>query len=389
MRLLLKLLAFLALCAVALLAAVFIGPDGGFFPIAVLAAFLLCSAVCTGIGALRLSCGVWMQRQIFLRGETTESTLHLHNRSPFPLVCVAVTACVLQPGGKTQRVSQVLTFAPGQSRRVPLPVSLAHVGPSRVALERLSVQDFSGLFRFPVRKKQAALDALTVPRLDAAALASSFRWRDGESLAHAAKIGRESDLFDGTRPYANGDPLHGIHWKLTAHTGHLMSRTHERSLQRSFAVAVDLFTQGTTPAEFDRLTEEPLGLAQRALESGLDTAIFYADKEGTHICRPTSKADLETLGKKWAGGSGPAAAGWLDAALSGGGRLFLCTAKLTDGLVHTLLRQTGAEPCLLWITDASPEDAARQLMPLTRAGIACRTLPLMEKHSSAFAGGQP
>lgn len=380
MRLLSKLLLLFVLFAISLLPALFIGPVGGFFPAALLAALFLCSAVCALTGALRLQCSICLRGQVFVRGTATEAVFTLKNRSPLPLPRVTATAAVIQPGGETQRFTRTLTFAPGQTQRFTLPVAFAHVGRCRIRLEKLGAEDLSGLFTFSLRG-HAALETVIAPRLETTGTAARRQRQDEDSAAIPS--GLPTGNYDGVRQYAPGDPLHGIHWKLTAHTGAFISRAYEQSSRRGFTIIADLAPQAGTPAEYDRLAEEPLRAALTALESGLDVTVFYAGAAGPCRIHPAGRGDLETLGRHWAAAADHPTRGDLSAALSGAqaGGLLLCTARLTDTLVRDLLarQKAGAQPALLWVTGTAPSDTAARISPLVQAGVDCRVLPPVDR----------
>lgn len=376
MRLPYKLLLLFVLVAIALLPALVMRPIGGFFPAALLVSLLLCSAVCALAGALRMKCSVCLRGRALVRGAAAEGVFTLKNRSPLPLPCVTVTAEVIQPGCEAQRFTQTLTFAPGQTRQFTLPVACAHVGLCRIRLERFTVRDISGLFNFSMHG-HATLETVVAPRLDTAG-APAYHRQEGDSAV--SQSGIPSGNYDGVRQYAAGDPLHGIHWKLTAHTGAFMSRMYERSTRRGMVIAADLAPQAGTPAEFDRLAEEPLRAALTALESGLEVTVLYTGSDGPRLCHPAGRQDLEALGRHWAAAADHPAADDLPAALSGtqADGILLCTARLTDALIRELLawRQAGAQPALLWVTDTAPFDTDARLTPLVQAGMNCRVLSM-------------
>jgi uncharacterized protein (DUF58 family) len=98
------------------------------------------------------------------------------------------------------------------------------------------------------------------------------------SPAPAARLFEDREHFAGVRDYEPGDPMHHVHWRLSAHTGRLQTKRFEptRSAEVLFALDVSLgepFWYGVNPDA----AEEAIGwasyLARQALHAGWRTGL--------------------------------------------------------------------------------------------------------------------
>lgn len=377
MRHLLKILLFAAFCAAALFPALFIESVDGFLPSAVLASVLFCGFFCGAVGMARLRGSVKLRGTAFVRGTAGQAVCTVQNRSVFPLPRVTATFAVVQPDGNTKRTALVFALAPGQTEHLTLSVPFPHVGHCCVRLEKLTVQDLTGLFTL-WKKGSVSPDIPVAPYLRAwDSLPVHGREREEYGGAETNAPRALEGNYTGVRTYENGDPLHGIHWKLTAHTGAFMSRVYEQSARETLCIAADLTRQADTAAEFDLLVEEPLNAALAALQEGLRVTIRYTGTSGLCSFSPEGGRDILALGELWAtlrGQVSPDARADLLASLFRGQTgVFLCTASFSPALVQSLLglRRNGANAALLWVTDSAPADVSARFDPLFSAGVDC------------------
>ncbi len=104
--------------------------------------------------------------------------------------------------------------------------------------------------------------------------------------APAARLFEDREHFAGVRDYERGDPMHHVHWKLTAHSGQLVTKRYEptRSAEVLFAVDVahgEPFWYAVDPPT----AEETIGwtsfLARQAMAAGWRTGLVA----NTHLRR--------------------------------------------------------------------------------------------------------
>jgi uncharacterized protein (DUF58 family) len=106
------------------------------------------------------------------------------------------------------------------------------------------------------------------------------------SPAAAARLFEDREHFAGVRDYEPGDPMHHVHWRLSAHAGKLQTKRYEptRSAEVLFAVDVahgEPFWWGVDPDT----AEEAIGwasyLARQAIRAGWRTGLVA----NTHLRR--------------------------------------------------------------------------------------------------------
>ena len=56
----------------------------------------------------------------------------------------------------------------------------------------------------------------------------------------AARLFEDSEHFAGVRDYEPGDPMHHVHWRLSAHAGRLQTKTYEPTRSAEVLFALDL-----------------------------------------------------------------------------------------------------------------------------------------------------
>jgi uncharacterized protein (DUF58 family) len=91
--------------------------------------------------------------------------------------------------------------------------------------------------------------------------------------ARAARLFEDREHFAGVRDYEPGDPMHHVHWRLSAHTGRLQTKRYDPTRSAEVLFAIDLsrgepFWTSVDPS----LAEETIGwasyLARQAIHAG-------------------------------------------------------------------------------------------------------------------------
>jgi uncharacterized protein (DUF58 family) len=106
------------------------------------------------------------------------------------------------------------------------------------------------------------------------------------SPAAAARLFEDREHFAGVREYEPGDPMHHVHWRVSAHAGRLQTKRFEPTRSAEVLFALDLsngepFWHGVDPP----LAEETIGwasyLARQAIHAGWRTGMVA----NTHLRR--------------------------------------------------------------------------------------------------------
>ena len=207
-----------------------------------------------------------------MRGETVSLRVGIYNDKPYPFTRMRVEVACADPA---QRIALALDLAPRRDKQFDLALRLPYCGVYQVGMTRLSVCDCFGLLplRFDLRNlpyyRMAELTVLPEltplppPRqasFDAAAFA-----RGGVSDA--------GDSFAMVRPYAPGDPLRSVHWKLSARRGEPLVRQYDVPEERTCCIAVDARplpgAEGEDALRYaDAAASCALALADQALRAG-------------------------------------------------------------------------------------------------------------------------
>ena len=180
-------------------------------------------------------------------GEPVTLTVRISNRKRLPLFIVRLG--IWLPSGLMPNDGTPMTTIRGFQRKVSVPgrseVTLEL--PVRVGqrgeywLERVEVQltdpfDMNSISRD--MKPEADLVVMPEPRIP---IPVEVRRRlPFGSPARAHRIFEARERFAGVRPYAPGDPLNRIHWKLTGHSGGLQTKLFEPTRNADVLFALDL-----------------------------------------------------------------------------------------------------------------------------------------------------
>lgn len=212
------------------------------------------------------------ERAVAVRGETVSLRVGIYNDKPYPFTRMRVEVACADPA---QWIELALDLAPRRDKQFDLALRLPYCGVYQVGMTRLSVCDCFGLLplRFDLRNlpyyRMAELTVLPEltplppPRqasFDAAAFA-----RGGVSDA--------GDSFAMVRPYAPGDPLRSVHWKLSARRGEPLVRQYDVPEERTCCIAVDARplpgAEGEDALRYaDAAASCALALADQALRAG-------------------------------------------------------------------------------------------------------------------------
>ena len=99
------------------------------------------------------------------------------------------------------------------------------------------------------------------------------RWLPFGAPMPAARLFEDSEHFAGVRDYEPGDPMHHVHWRLSAHAGTLQTKTYEPTRSAEVLFALDLSDGEPFWERADAgIAEETIGmasyLARQAIHAG-------------------------------------------------------------------------------------------------------------------------
>lgn len=213
----------------------------------------------------------------------------------------------LPPPGRVQCVLCVRNALTGEETPFTLPLrqgraqwqlTAAHCGQLRITLREVLLWDSCGLLA--LRARCSAAQQITVlPDTFPVELPPELLQAPQEDASAASSRGDDPTELFALRDYAPGDPLHGIHWKLSAKTGRLLYRQSGQTEQRSLTLYWD---PCGSPRQIDALGEAIFSVGQALTESGVPYTLAWTEAHA--LCqREISGGGPELLTELLAAGS--------------------------------------------------------------------------------------
>lgn len=245
------------------------------------------------------------------RGELLKTKITIENKGPLPLSRILVELHWKVPGDREVRVRKWLCGIGMNKREEFFPeIRSMHCGPASLALAKVRVYDYLGVFSLPAGRRESAdiciLPVVTsIPSAVETAYSQVLQGSGGE---------REGDML--LRDFQPGDSLHRVYWKMMAKGGELQVRDFERSS------SVSLFLHYS--AEFYERAEE----WDRYLDRAASLLCFFAEE-----CRLAMQVSVEAV---WRQGDA-----FFRCVLQDGGAIqaWLCTLLREEAVGTVLLEE--------------------------------------------------
>ncbi|MEN6460394.1 MAG: DUF58 domain-containing protein [Syntrophomonas sp.] len=299
------------------------------------------------------------------RGEKVNVILKIVNGSF--LICPKARANLYVSdffGGDDYVLPAVFTMRAQSESEFSLAIKMNHVGMYSAGVKTLQIYDMLGIFSTTIPGSRE----FSVTVLPKTLLSDEIEFKDKMlSESHNARNSTVSDGFDytGVREYALGDSIKRIHWKLSAHSNNYMTKITETSNKNDLAVVIDLLTSGiehdVLPGIYDCIVETGVSLIKQAMNRDIEYSMLFVGKN-REIARviPKGRQDYENLVRMLpafytdSDADVPDGADILENESRLGNRsanIILCTAKITDHLVHELIniKQQKRNPMLYYI----------------------------------------
>lgn len=288
----------------------------------------------------------------------------------------------------------VFSMAAGGVSDFSFDIRMDHIGEYRAGIKSMELYDFLGLFKFPL----GISEELTVAVLPRRREDMDFNLAE-QSVAESMdqRNAMVSDGFDysGVREYAMGDSMKRIHWKLSAHSPHYMTKLMETSMRNDLAILMDpvspIVDRETLACLYDCLVESTLSLVHSAAGQEADYSVYFYSKDNTvrgmvpktqederKLIRDMAVISPESRGEE---SDGP---GLIrrEAMISGGSsNMIMVTTCLYEELINALIdvRQQGRNINLVYIIrhDADSREREELLLPLNALNeydITCRVV---------------
>ena len=228
----------------------------------------------------RVTVDAWFEPARAFIGEPTFLAIRVENAKPrrLPIVRISVRLPdgldqVPDPEPTTFHGHRVRTQVEGGAETVlRFPVHPQHRG--EFWLDRVDVELSDPFDLAPVRREIAVERPLLVmPSPRGGVPLRMRRWLPFGAPMPAAQLFEDSEHFAGVRDYEPGDPMHHVHWRLSAHAGALQTKTYEPTRSAEVVFALDLSDGEPFWERADAgVAEESIGmasyLARQAIHAG-------------------------------------------------------------------------------------------------------------------------
>lgn len=259
------------------------------------------------------------------KGGVINMNILLHNNSFLPAPFVGISFLDADNLFLQEKIEGTLSFAPRETKSITVRYYALRRGVADLGLKKLVVKDYLGLFSFSLLKgldEHEYMGRITIlPKISAMKPSSKIMHEsDGRerTMGEAEMISEGTNFFPGEpghefREYQAGDPLHKVHWKLSAKTDRLMVRKNEGSGTSKLCFILDPFLLSGTEdqkkkrppiientEEKDRDAEEKLletllSVANMVIRLGRCAEIWLYNQEQWQARTISQKKDLNDL----------------------------------------------------------------------------------------------
>lgn len=154
-------------------------------------------------------------------------------------------------------------------------------------LEQVTVEIADEFELAPVRREiEVERPLLVMPGPRAGVPLRMRRWLPFGSPVPAARLYEDREHFAGVRDYEPGDPMHHVHWRLSAHAGGLQTKTYEPTRSAEVLFALDLADgEPFWEAADAEAAEETIGLASYLARQAIHAGWRAGLVANTHLRR--------------------------------------------------------------------------------------------------------
>lgn len=215
------------------------------------------------------------------RGTACHLWLTVTNQTSFPLLLLSLT--FMEQDSRNQQEVAV-TLNAKESRQYEIPFVMECCGIKRICLQQGWFQDYMGWFQFPFLKSLEECSVTVYPKeqVKLPTLKAVMQGQDTQDEAESMKRGQEKDQFLGVRPYATGDSLKHIHWKMSAKQDDLYVREYSEDIRAMYLILIDADAlKSFSVDEQEHAYDDIMTLGCSLLEEGCShyIAIIYEERQ--------------------------------------------------------------------------------------------------------------
>ena len=332
-----------------LLPAVFVNGIGGYLPFFVLLLCGILSFIQLLLVKGRIRYGISSGQELLTRGDAVPFGVDISNGSFLPVVHMRAEFYIAgRAGTDLHEYPLQITLPPKQKKHFSLSADFPHIGSYEAGFRRMVIHDLFDNFQAVGKSNERRpLDIHPkVYRLDRLPISTNSEVENSRATTASPLSGME---YSGVREYAYGDPMKRIQWKLSAHSGSMMTKLMESYTNTGLTIMMDFRVNGKFREEsrlsmLDGIVEIAASVGQYALQSGLDYIMMYTDEDGgAKPCTPASFYELRQWLKDFRllPESSQPASDFIEESSRGMNQqsnLVYCTGSLTDSAVTALTR---------------------------------------------------
>ena len=327
--------------------AVFVNRIGGYLPVITLFFCGLVSFLQLLLTKDKIRYGIASGQELLNRGDAVPFSILIENRSFLPVVNMQAEFYIAAGDGGDFHLYQLqITLPPHQKKRFRLNANFPHIGAYEAGFRKMVLHDLFDNFRAvsSVGKRKKMEIHPNLYKMERLPISTTSVVENSHAMTASPLSGME---YTGVREYAYGDPMKTIQWKLSAHSGGLMTKLMESYTNTGLAIMMDFripehYPENTRLDLLDGIVETAASVGRYAQRNGLDYVLMYTDPEETaKSCTPSSFQEL----RPWIPDFRLQGKGTEDAAefirrstrgLNQQSNLVYCTASLPDSAVTTL-----------------------------------------------------
>ena len=310
------------------------------------------------------------------RGQSVPLTMNICNDSW--LICPRAVAFIYISdvlGGTDTVTPAAFTMAARGVSDFSFDIRMDHIGEYKAGIRSVELYDFLGIFRFPLGiSEELSIAVMPKKREDL-----EFELKEesvSESMEQNKAVINDGFDYSGVREYAMGDSMKRIHWKISAHSPHYMTKLTETSMRNDLAIVMDpsapITDRETLACLYDAVVETVLSAVHTAEHSETDFQVYYKGKDGTTASMvPKSEYDERLFVRNAAvispSGSDDGVDGSAiireEAMISGGSsNLIVVAASVSQELIEELItaRQYGRNVHLIFIVEHGLDSRSRE-----------------------------
>lgn len=173
------------------------------------------------------------------------------------------------------------------------------ISPKIMGIYEVAIKEVSLFGLFGCGKKRAFLnlkkECMVLPQITELSFPTSprpVRCEDGEEIFYSGR-GQEPSFYQGIRPYAEGDSLKRIHWKMTGKTGEYMVKEMGEPMSKILPLFLDTEMTVEDPQRADRLMEALYSVSLHLVEEGVSHFLCWKEENLWRQHRVDSLEDME------------------------------------------------------------------------------------------------